>query len=160
VSTAGEPSDKPIFLQATAISVEGAGVLLRGAPGSGKSDLALRLIDGGAELIADDGVELMRAGKQLMLRLPAAAPPATQGRLEVRGLGILPVPTIETAALGLVIELLRLGAPPPERLPESATISLLGLAFPVIRLAGLEASAPAKVRLAVRAASVFIIAPP
>jgi serine kinase of HPr protein (carbohydrate metabolism regulator) len=160
VPATDEPADKPIFLQATAVSVEGVGVLLRGAPGSGKSDLALRLIDGGAALIADDGVELARAGKQLMLRLPASAPPSTRGRLELRGLGILPVPTVETAALDLVVELARLGAQPPERLPESISISLLGLTFPVIRLAGLEASAPAKVRLAVRAASVFIIPPP
>jgi serine kinase of HPr protein (carbohydrate metabolism regulator) len=160
VPASDETSGKPIFLQATAICVEDVGVLLRGAPGSGKSDLALRLIDGGAELIADDGVELARAGARLMLRLPAAVPPATQGRLEVRGIGILPVPTVETAALGLVVELLPPGAAPPERLPGSTTISLLGITFPVIRLAGLEASAPAKVRLAVRAASVFIIPPP
>jgi serine kinase of HPr protein (carbohydrate metabolism regulator) len=155
----GSQSDR-LFLQATAVRVEGVGVLLRGASGSGKSDLALRLIDGGAELIADDGTELQRAGERLLLRLPAAAPAATRGRLEVRGLGILLVPTVETAALGLVVELLPVGARPPERLPESTTISLLGLAFPLIRLAGLEASAAAKVRLAVRAASVFIIPPP
>jgi HPr kinase/phosphorylase len=150
----------PLFLQATAVRVEGVGVLLRGAPGSGKSDLALRLIDTGAALIADDGVALVRTGDRLMLRLPAAAPPSTQCRLEVRGLGILPVPTVETAPLGLVVELLPAGSTPPERLPESATIPLLGLVFPLIHLAGLEASAPAKVRLAVRAGSVFIIPPP
>jgi HPr kinase/phosphorylase len=160
VPTSDEPSDKSVFLQATAVCVQGVGVLLRGAPGSGKSDLAMRLIDGGAALIADDGVALRRAGGRLMLRLPASAPAETRGRLEVRGLGILPVPTVEAAPLGLVVELLPAGAPPPERLPESTAISLLGLTFPVICLAGLEASAPAKVRLAVRAASVFIIPPP
>ena len=145
-----------LFVQATCVAVDGAGVLLRGPSGSGKSDLALRLIDGGAELIADDGVELRRAGDRLIAALPGQAPATLRGRLEVRGVGILPVASVPEAPLVLAVDLVAV----VERLPEPETVQWLGIAIPVLRLAGLEASATAKVRLAVRTLPGSIIRPP
>jgi serine kinase of HPr protein (carbohydrate metabolism regulator) len=147
-----------LFVQATCVVDDGRGVLLRGPSGSGKSDLALRLIDAGAELVADDGVELRRVGERLVAGLPASAPDSVRGRLEVRGLGILPVPAAAAAAVALVVDLV--GADEVERLPEPERVEWLGIAVPIVRLAGREASAAAKVRLAVRTLPVSIIRPP
>jgi len=147
-----------MFIQATCVVVEGLGVLLRGPPGSGKSELALQLIDGDARLVADDGIELRRQGERLFARLPAGAPDAVRGRLELRGLGILPVPSVAEASLDLVIDLVPVAA--LERLPESITVELLGVALPLLRLSAAEPSAAAKVRLAVRAGPRSIIPPP
>ncbi|MHA1114324.1 MAG: HPr kinase/phosphorylase, partial [Alphaproteobacteria bacterium] len=85
------------LVHATCVSLWGAGILLRGPSGSGKSDLALRLIDGGAVLVADDQVSLeLRDGG-----LFASPPAATAGKLEVRGVGIVTVPFDEEAPMRL-----------------------------------------------------------
>lgn len=151
-------SERTTFVQATCVAVDGQGVLLRGPPGSGKSDLALRLIDGGARLVADDGVELHRQGDDVMAEFPASAPESLRGRIEVRGLGIAPVSSIARIRLALVIDLV----PPDvvERLPEPAAANLLGVGVPLLRLTAGEASAAAKVRLVVRAGHGSIILPP
>ncbi|MCZ6861202.1 MAG: HPr kinase/phosphatase C-terminal domain-containing protein [Alphaproteobacteria bacterium] len=131
-------------IQGTCVAVDGAGVLLRGSSGSGKSDLALRLIDGGAFLVADDLTRLVREGEGLV----ALAPERLAGRIEARGLGIVAVPHIARAPLVLIVDLV---APEAiERLPEAITHNYLGLTVPLIRLNAFEASAPAKVRLAAR----------
>ncbi|MFM2042306.1 MAG: HPr kinase [Pseudomonadota bacterium] len=136
-------------LHATCVSLAGAGVLLRGPSGSGKSDLALRLIDGGALLVADDQVILeMRGGA-----LRARAPERLAGYLEVRGIGLLPVPHAPDVRLVLVADLTAPGAE-VERLPDPATVDLLGRSVPRIALDPFAASAPAKLRLALRAAAV------
>lgn len=88
-------------IHASCASREGAGVLLLGPPGSGKSDLLLRLLDFGFELVADDRVEI-DAGL-------ARAPAALCGLLEVRGLGIVRLPHRETASLVLAVQLLAVG---------------------------------------------------
>lgn len=129
------------------LSIDGRGVLLRGPSGSGKSDLALRLIDSGANLVADDRVELAREGNSLIAR----APESLSGRMEVRGIGIVSVPTVQRAALVLVVDLV-----PPEqvpRMPDPGRWTHLGISMPLIALHALEASAAAKVRLAVRQVS-------
>jgi serine kinase of HPr protein (carbohydrate metabolism regulator) len=138
-----------VTLHATTVAVDGVGVLLRGPSGSGKSDLALRLIDGGAALVSDDRTQLGRDGAGLLAQMPRAAPPSLRGRMEVRGLGIMAVPFVLQARLGLVVEL----APdaPIERLPDAQTCDYLGVAVPLIVLRAFEASAPAKLRLAARA---------
>ena len=123
-------------IHATCIAIDGRGVLLRGASGAGKSDLALRLIDEGAHLVADDQVELRAADG----RLTAAAPPAIAGRIEVRGIGIV--------AMSCLADLVR--SPDVERLPEPRVCRIEGIDVPVIALAPFEASATAKIRLAVR----------
>jgi serine kinase of HPr protein (carbohydrate metabolism regulator) len=127
------------------------GVLLRGASGRGKSDLALRLIDDGARLIADDRTVLRCAGDGILLSAPAAI----AGRLEVRGLCIVPLPAIADVRLVLLIDLVDAGA--VERLPLPRTETLCGIAVPLVELDPRENSAPAKVRLAVRAAACGIL---
>ena len=72
------------LLQASAVAIGGRGLLLEGPPGSGKSSLALALIDRGARLIGDDGLRLVRRGKDVM----AEPPPNIAGKLEIRGVGI------------------------------------------------------------------------
>lgn len=130
---------------ATCVAIDGAGVLILGAPGAGKSDLALRLIDaGGALLVADDAVVLRRTEDG---GITASAPARLVGLLEIRGIGILPVPCTTEAPLRMVVRL----DPPTERLPEPATETLCGHALPLVRLDPFTASAPAKVRVALAA---------
>jgi len=130
----------------TAIEIEGAGILLRGPSGSGKSDLALRLIDSGATLVADDRVVLSRRAGQVL----AGVPDTIAGKMEVRGLGIVSVPASGPLPLRLVVDLT---APHEvERLPKAAETVLLGVALPLMHLAPFEPSAPAKLRLALRLA--------
>jgi serine kinase of HPr protein (carbohydrate metabolism regulator) len=130
----------------TVVEIEGAGVLFRGPSGSGKSDLALRLIEGGATLVADDRVILSRRDGQVV----AAAPEIIAGRLEVRGLGIATVPSTGPSPLRLVVDMAR--PEEVERLPKAAETVILGVVLPVMHLAPFEASAPAKLRLALRLA--------
>jgi len=131
-------------VHATAIAIDGAGVLLRGPSASGKSDLALRLIDRGARLVADDRTVLtLRDGC-----VEASAPPEIEGRMEVRGIGIVPVPSCGVATLRLVVDLVR--AAEVERMPRETGAALLGVHVPMMRLDPFEASAAAKVRLAIR----------
>lgn len=134
-----------IDVHGTTVELAGIGVLLRGPPGSGKSDLALRLIDSGARLVADDRTLLRREGDDLI----AAAPPTIAGRLEVRGIGIVTVPSVASSVLRLVVDLVAPGA--VERLPEPGFAHLLGIDLPLISLTPFEASAAAKLRLAARA---------
>mgnify|MGYP003651722531 CR=1 FL=1 len=148
-----------VIVHATAVAFDSAeaggagpvGVLLRGAPGSGKSDLALRLIDRGATLVADDRTVLRRQGAAVLL-----SPPDTiRGRLEVRGLGIVPVDHAFAVPLLLIIDLV--AADKIERMPLPRRETVLGQAVSLISLAPFETSAPAKVRLAVRAAACGIL---
>ena len=147
-----------ILVHGTTVALEGEGVLLRGSSGSGKSDLALRLIDGGARLIADDQTELTRAADGVMARSPASI----AGRMEVRGVGILRVPTVPSALLRLVIDLV----PPDrvERLPEPQFCDYFQWPLPLLAVAPFEASAPAKIRLAlaglVRSTAIPIVDTP
>jgi serine kinase of HPr protein (carbohydrate metabolism regulator) len=133
-----------ILLHGTALALNGEGVLLRGPSGSGKSDLALRFIDEGAKLIADDQTELRDIGGGIRL----SAPPTIAGKMEVRGLGIVAVPRLPSAPLRLVVDLRSPAA--IERLPEPAWCRLFAYEIPLIALAPFEASAPAKLRLALR----------
>lgn len=134
-----------IRVHGTCVAIEGRGVLLRGAPGSGKSDLALRLIDAGARLVADDQIELTGRGDDIMTQAPAAI----AGRIEIRGVGILACPAIAAAPLRLVVDLVAGGD--VERLPEARSCLYLDRPIPLLRLAPFEASTPAKIRAALRA---------
>ena len=133
------------LVHGTCVEIDGAGVLLRGRSGAGKSDLALRLIDEGARLVADDQVELIGRGAEIITTAPAAI----AGLIEVRGIGPLPSPAADMAPLALVIDLTR---EPVERLPEPASAELLGRRIPAITLDPFHASAPARIRLALRCA--------
>lgn len=127
---------------ATAVAIGGAGVAIAGPPGSGKSDLALRLIDRGASLIADDRVIVTRRDAALWL----SAPTTIAGRIEVRGIGIVTTAHCPLAPLLLWVEI---GA--PERLPEPRTIIVEEMAVAALTIAPFEASAPIKVELALKA---------
>jgi len=131
------------MIHATCVALSGHGVLLRGPPGCGKSDLALRLIDGGAELVSDDQVAVeIRDG-----HLVAHPPETIAGKLEVRGIGIMTVPFVAVAPVVVAVDLV--GPDLVERLPEASYCRYLGIEVPLFALAPFEASAPAKVRLAV-----------
>ena len=135
------------LVHASCVSIGDAGVLLRGAPGSGKSDLALRLIDGGGVLVADDQVSLSRDGPRLV-----ATPPAElDGLLEVRGLGIVNAPARHRVALALIVDLRPDGA--DQRLPVPDHCGLQGIELPRLVIAPQHASAAAIIRLAVRTLS-------
>lgn len=134
-----------VLIHATAVAIDGRAVLLRGAPGAGKSDLALRLIDAGARLVADDQCELHREGDALIVRAPATI----AGLIEVRGVGILRLDALDEAPVALIADLVP--ADDMERLPARRTETILGAALPLIALAPFEASAAAKLRLALGA---------
>jgi serine kinase of HPr protein (carbohydrate metabolism regulator) len=134
-----------VLLHATAVAIDGRAVLLRGPSGCGKSDLALRLIDAGARLIADDQSELRRFGDVVLVRAPATI----AGLFEVRGLGIPRFDALAEAPVGLIAELV--AGDRIERLPPRRIGTLLGVAVPLIEITPFEASAAAKLRLALRA---------
>jgi serine kinase of HPr protein (carbohydrate metabolism regulator) len=145
-------SDAPDLVHGTAVALGRTAALLRGPSGSGKSDLALRFLflarRGPAALeapilVADDQVYLARNGERLLAR----PPDAIRGRIEVRGVGIVEVKALAEADLALVVDLVPAGA--MERLPEAtATVRLLGVELPLVRLAPWEASAPIKLAIA------------
>jgi serine kinase of HPr protein (carbohydrate metabolism regulator) len=117
---------------------------LLGASGTGKSDLALRLIDQGARLVADDRTDLLRREGELY----ASAPQTIAGRIEVRGIGILAVPAVTSARVRLAVELVEPGD--VERLPDARQREFLGVSVPLVALDPFAASSAAKVRLAAR----------
>ncbi len=124
------------------MALEAGVVLLRGAPGAGKSDLALRLIDRGGLLVADDQVAIRRQANKVW----AAPPPALAGLLEIRGLGIVSMAHRDSAAIDMVIDL----AENVERMPETAHCEICGLKLSVLRVRPFEASATIKIEQALK----------
>jgi hypothetical protein len=124
---------------------KGAGVLFLGDSGSGKSDLLLRLLQRGWQLVADDQV-LLAVGAE---GISAAAPAALEGMLEVRGLGLFEELPHAPAALRLVVELRARDAVP--RLPQPRAFAALGRSLPVVALHAFDASTPDKLLLALGA---------
>ena len=139
-----------VNIHASCVRIRGKGVLLLGASGAGKSDLALELIDGGAKLVADDRCDLFaRAGK-----LHAAAPASIAGLIELRGIGILAMPHAGSVAVAMAV---RLGQS-RKRLPKPAFYALpaplKGVApVPLIVVNGADARAGARIRAALAAFS-------
>jgi hypothetical protein len=116
-----------LVVQAGAVAIGGRALLIEGEPGSGKSSLALALIERGAALIGDDGVTLTPSDGGLI----ASAPPNIAGLLEVRGVGLARFDVAPPAPVALI---LALSGPPPQRLPEVPlpTREIAGVAVPVL----------------------------
>ena len=137
--TAGDPAR--LQLHGTAVAIKGQGVLLRGPSGAGKSDLAWRLIEAGAVLIADDLCEVRRQDDRLVIDLPAAVDSRFRGSIERRGLGIKTVPWFGAAPLVLVADLAAGRKDKPAGARE--TLELLGLAVPLTVLDPFQPAAAA-----------------
>jgi serine kinase of HPr protein (carbohydrate metabolism regulator) len=134
-------------IHASCVSINGRAVLIEGRSGEGKSDLALRLIDRGAALVADDQTICQRQGGTAGGggKLLASPPLNIAGKIEVRGIGIVEMPHVERVPVALLIVIL--DAPP--RFPEDARKRrIAGVDVPVLALAALEPSAPIKTELA------------
>ncbi|MDJ0388064.1 HPr kinase/phosphatase C-terminal domain-containing protein [Roseomonas sp. E05] len=135
-----------MLLHGSCAASQGAGVLFLGPPGSGKSDLVLRLMQRGWQLVADDQVVLRGEGQGT----EAEAPPPLAGLLEVRGVGIFQGLPHGPAPLRLVVDLAPQAAVP--RLPEPRRFAAPGGPLPRLALHAFEASVPAKLELALAAA--------
>lgn len=128
-------------LHASTVALDGRAVLIAGPSGSGKSDLALRLLDRGFALVSDDQTIVKRDGDRLI----ACAPPTIAGKLEVRGIGIVEIKQVDDIPLVLAVEL----TSDIERLPDdSRERVVLGLPLPLITIDAMTASAPSKVAFA------------
>ncbi|MGN6376301.1 MAG: HPr kinase/phosphorylase [Sphingomonas sp.] len=132
-------------LHASCVAIAGRAVLIEGPSGSGKSDLALRLIDRGAVLVSDDYTVLRRERDALI----ACAPTTIAGKMEVRGIGIVELDHADRAPVALLVRL----TDQVPRLPEDpAPRRIAGVLVPEIALVPHEGSAPIKVELALKQA--------
>ena len=128
-------------VHASSVAIDGRAILITGVSGSGKSDLALRLIDRGFTLISDDQTLVRRDGDRLI----ASAPPTIRGKLEIRGIGIIEVETANDVPVALLVEL----TSDIQRLPDdSRERPILGINLPLVTIDATTASAAAKVVLA------------
>ena len=127
--------------RASCVAIAGRAILIEGAPGSGKSGLALALIDRGAVLIGDDGVTLAARGAQLY----ASPPPNIAGLLEVRNLGLLQFPVVSDVRIALVVQL---DQHAPRFIEAAELAERAGVSLPLIRLWPSETAPACKAELA------------
>ncbi len=137
-------------IHASCVAIGGKGVLLLGSSGAGKSDLALRLIDEGAALVADDRTLLFVKNGALH----AKAPPSIKGLLEIRGVGIVKATARSSVKLALAVTLGREGARLPVlRFFSPPSTLRTNTKLPQITLNPRFASTPARIRCALAAFS-------
>lgn len=134
-----------ISLHASCVALDNLAVLLRGSSGSGKSDLALRLIEAGGILVADDQTKLTLTDDGQILTEP---PPILAGLIEVRGLGLMRLPYRRAVPLLSVFDLVP--AAKIERYPEPQFVDLLGIKLPRWQIDPFTASAVAKIKISVQ----------
>ena len=128
-------------LHASTVAADGRAVLITGRSGSGKSDLALRLLERGFTLVSDDQTLVRRDGDRLI----ASAPPTIAGKLEIRGVGIVEMESTGDVPVALIVEL----ASDFQRLPdEGRERQILGIAVPLVTVDAMTASAASKVAIA------------
>jgi serine kinase of HPr protein (carbohydrate metabolism regulator) len=128
-------------IHASTVASDGRAVLISGPSGSGKSDLALRLLDRGFTLVSDDQTIVRRDGDRLL----ASAPPTIKGKLEIRGIGIVEMDIVNDVPVALFVEL----TSEIMRLPDDRRERpVLGVNLPLVSVDALTASAPSKVALA------------
>jgi HPr kinase/phosphorylase len=138
------PLSPPTLVHASCVAIGGHGILLLGPSGAGKSDLALRLIDRGAVLVADDQCALRPEHGRLL----CTAPDTLMGLLEVRGLGIIRRPSAGSALIALAVRLVERY----ERMPDPAVVEVIaGATIDAVRINPFEISAAIKVELALAA---------
>ena len=128
-------------LHASTVALDGRAVVISGPSGSGKSDLALRLLDRGFMLVSDDRTLVRKDGDKLV----ASAPPNIAGKLEIRGIGIVDMDTVGDVPVALLVEL----TSDIQRIPDdSRERPILGVPLPLISIDAMAASAPSKVAIA------------
>ena len=129
-------------LHATTVALGNQAVVIEGPSGAGKSDLALRLIDRGAVLVADDQTWFTRSGNRLL----ASAPPSIEGKMEVRGLGIVDMPSVAQVPVSLIVRL----TDAIVRLPETTSRQIAGVVVRELAVDPWQHSAAIKVEMALR----------
>ena len=127
-------------MHSSSVVIDDNGVLILGDSGSGKSDLALRLIDNGATLISDD-ISICRKNSN---NIYLYCPPEIKGLLEVREIGIITVPFVERIKLRLVVNL---KSNNNERFPKDTSFRIMGIKIPTINIEGKNSSAVAKIKV-------------
>jgi serine kinase of HPr protein (carbohydrate metabolism regulator) len=147
-------SEKVLLVHSTTVALAGRGVMLRGPSGSGKSELALRLMEQmgtglgrvnlKANLVADDQTEVFERKTRLWVRCPRTI----SGQMEMRGLGIFTVKPAKSCPLALVVDLCP--AATIERMPEPEDLltTFLGHQVPRIMLDAGQPAAASILRLA------------
>jgi serine kinase of HPr protein (carbohydrate metabolism regulator) len=121
------------------------GALIEGPSGAGKSDLALRTIEAGFRLVADDRVAVWMSGGALYGR----APDPIGGLIESRGLGVVREPSLGFAQIVVAVTCTAPGEA-IDRMPGPRCIQIVGIAVPMLRIDPFEGSAPAKLRRALQ----------
>jgi serine kinase of HPr protein (carbohydrate metabolism regulator) len=128
-------------LHATCVASNARAVLIVGPSGSGKSDLALRMLDRGFSLVSDDRTVVRKEGEKLI----ASAPVTIRGKLEIRGIGIVDMESTDDVPVALVVEL----TADMQRMPDDSRERLiLGTKVPMVNIDAMTASAPTKVAVA------------